>query len=296
MASVNFEKIKTPQEVKAMLRHCDQEERLEHEHSNQQIDKTLTGRNEQLYSYANSCRLYDTRIAELDAVPGANVRKDRVTCFGLCIPAPEELPERDMPDWSASVLNIIQEQYGEQNMIGAYVHFDEVHDYKDAETGKDRTSRPHIHVYMVPEVNGKLNGKAFSSKSNMLKLNRSIHEMTKADYSLDFMDGTKRKSKKEVETLKEESRLQELNNREKELALLLKQNQQLQTTLKARESILEDKLEECKGIYEKLSERAKKDVKGSYERMVGMRDKEDQEEVQKDDIATIDDILTYKGY
>ena len=105
-----------------------------------------------------------------------------------------------------------------------------------------------------------------------------------------------KKLAKEVETLKEESRLRELNNREKELALLLKQNQQLQTTLKARESILEDKLEECKGVYEKLSERAKKDVKGAYERMVGMKDKEDQEEAQKDGIATIDDILTYKSH
>lgn len=29
MASVNFEKLKTPQQVKAMLRHCDGEERME---------------------------------------------------------------------------------------------------------------------------------------------------------------------------------------------------------------------------------------------------------------------------
>ena len=42
MASVNFMKCKSAGEVKAMLRHCDKEERLKHNHSNKEIDKTKT--------------------------------------------------------------------------------------------------------------------------------------------------------------------------------------------------------------------------------------------------------------
>ena len=42
MASVNFEKLKTSQEVKAMLRHCDKEERMTTNHSNKEINKLLS--------------------------------------------------------------------------------------------------------------------------------------------------------------------------------------------------------------------------------------------------------------
>lgn len=48
MASVNFAKLKTPQEVKAMFKHCDKEQRKTTvNHSNKQIDKTLTDKNVQ---------------------------------------------------------------------------------------------------------------------------------------------------------------------------------------------------------------------------------------------------------
>ena len=44
MASVSFEKLKTPQEVKAMLRHCDKEERKKTKtHSNTDINLLQTG-------------------------------------------------------------------------------------------------------------------------------------------------------------------------------------------------------------------------------------------------------------
>lgn len=335
MASVNFEKLKSAGEVKAMLRHCDMDERKQHNHSNQDINKNLTGKNAQVCDYDTACELYDTRIAELDAKPGANVRKDRVTCFGLCIPVPEDMDETDYREWTVDTLELINKQYGAENLIGAYLHLDEIHDYKDAETGKDRTSRAHIHAYVVPEVNGKLNGKAFSSKKNMLKLNQAIHEMTQTKYGLDFMDGSKKKSTEEIVTLKHKSKLQKITEKEKIADKLIEKNQsdnavlsmqfdllrQKQTeidkeredleeekqqfredrkkfdrekaefqrrknALNAQKSILDDKLEECMGIYSKLSEKAKCDVKGAYERMLDMKNKESREET-----ASWEDIM-----
>lgn len=73
MASVNFEKLKTPQQVKAMLRHCDGEERMEANHSNIDIDKSKTSGNMQGdLDYTAACQKYSERIAFLDAKPGAN--------------------------------------------------------------------------------------------------------------------------------------------------------------------------------------------------------------------------------
>ena len=62
MASVNFEKLKTPQQVKAMLRHCDGEERMEANHSNIDIDKSKTSGNMQGdLDYTAACQKYSER-------------------------------------------------------------------------------------------------------------------------------------------------------------------------------------------------------------------------------------------
>ena len=46
----------------------------------------------------------------------------------------------------------------------------------------------------------------------MIKLNNAIQEMTMRDYGIQFMDGSKKKSRKSMEELKNESRLLELEN------------------------------------------------------------------------------------
>ncbi len=78
MASVNFEKYKTLQQVKAMLRHCDREKQLEANHSNIDIDKSKTLDSMQGdLDYTAACQRYDERISFLDAKPRANGWKDR---------------------------------------------------------------------------------------------------------------------------------------------------------------------------------------------------------------------------
>lgn len=206
MASVNFEKFKIAQQVKAMFRHCDEEKRLEANHSNIDINKSATPNNMQgNLDYNAACRKYDDRIAFLDSKPGANKRKDRVTCFGLNVPAPKDLKPEDEKAFFMEVLEIIKNQYGEDNIIQYYVHQDEKHEYINAETGEQCMSRTHMQCYVVPEHNGKLNGKWFSNKSNMIKLNNAIHRMAQEQFGVMFMDGSKKKSRKTVEQLKSES-------------------------------------------------------------------------------------------
>lgn len=206
MASVNFEKLKAAQQVKAMFRHCDGEKRLETNHSNIDINKSATPDNLQgNLDYDAACKRYDDRIAFLDSQPGANRRKDRVTCFGLNVPAPKDLKPEDEKAFFMEVLEIIKNQYGENNIIKYYVHQDEKHKYINSETGEQCMSRSHMQCYVVPEHNNKLNGKWFSNKSNMIKINNAIHKMAQEQFGVMFMDGSKKKSRKTVEQLKSES-------------------------------------------------------------------------------------------
>ena len=239
MASVNFEKLKLSQKVKAMLRHCDEEMRLETDHSNIDINKSATPGNMQgNLNYYAACKKFDDRIAYLDAKPGANKRKDRVICFGLNIPAPKDLKEEDERSFFSEVVKIIANQYGTENIVQYYMHQDEKHEYTNAETGERCMSRSHLQCYVVPVHNEKLNGKWFSSRANMARLNNSIHQMAQEQFGVAFMDGTKRKSRKTVEQLKNESTYLEA---QQELAIQRKNLDARQTAISSQETALNQK-------------------------------------------------------
>ena len=223
MASVNYMKAKTPQDVKRVMRHCDKEMRKEDTHANKNINVNVTDNNLQFGgSYEEVCEKYDKRIEYLDSLEGANKRKDRVSCFFLEVPLPEGLmssnfTRKDRIHWCNKVNATVREQYGAENVICGYIHFDEQHEYKDAETKKKRSSRIHMHLGCIPEHDGKLNGKWFSSRANMIALNTAIHEMTEKEFGVKFMDGSKKKSGKAVEQLKLESSIVELREQCSEL-------------------------------------------------------------------------------
>lgn len=212
MAGVNFEKIKSAQHGKALIKHCDKEKRLQRQnHSNQQINKALSGSNMQYNNstYESTCKRWDDRIAFLDTLEGQNKRKDRVILFGLEIPCPKDLPADKEVGWMNQVNQILLSRFGKENVMNLYFHRDEKHIYRDSETGEKRESRNHIHAFVVPEIDGKLNGKEFSSKKNMIDLNNQIQIMTQQQFGVDFMDGSKKRSNKSVESLKNASKQRE---------------------------------------------------------------------------------------
>lgn len=263
MASVNFEKIKSVQQMKACLRHCDKEERLEHEHSNKHIDKNRTSLNLQGGKYADTCKLVDDRMAYFDSLEGQNKRKDRVIGFGLCVPIPEGITDDKLEECSLKIINMIYAEKGERNFINAYLHVDETHEYKDAKTGENRQSLRHVHIYdFCTDENGRFNGKEFSSRKNMMKLNRDIHAMMLHDYGVNFMDGTQRKSKDTVEYLKNESERQKM--RDEARAEIRKDIEKEKPTLELRykkrlKQQIKDEYEE------KYKEELKTALKGKYE-------------------------------
>lgn len=206
MASVNFEKIKSASQVKAFLRHCDKDERKKNTHSNNQINKDLTYNNLSFFKddYLSTCNRFDARIDELDSTTNTNKRKDRVLCFGLSIPAPAGLTSDEERKFYSYATQMLQCKYGKDNVIAGYVHYDEVHSYLNPDTNSIDTSRSHLHLYIVPEKDGILNGKWFSSKANMIHVNNSIDEMCMSQFGVPFMTGSKKKGKS-VEDLKRRS-------------------------------------------------------------------------------------------
>lgn len=208
MASVNYMKLHGRADVARIARHCDVRERQQHEHSNIHIDKTKTDKNGQMKSrgfYSDTMAYYDNRIADLDATTNTNKRRDRVTAFALEIPKPEQIP---MKQFSLICMNRIREMYGRNNIVNFYIHNDEQHDYMDH--GEIRTSLDHVHAIVIPEIDGRLNGKKFSSKSNMKKLNQMIDAdcrscgftfMTGAEPRKRTVEELKRASEKEIQEL-----------------------------------------------------------------------------------------------
>ncbi|MBR3438219.1 MAG: plasmid recombination protein [Clostridia bacterium] len=201
MASVDFHKCKNASDVAAMMRHNDAIERMKHKHANKDIDITRSNLNTQWLpiGYKQTLERYESRINNLDSTTNTNKRKDRVTCFSLCIPIPAEIG--DSEKFSNDIKKLIEAEYGTDNIINAYLHRDEVHDYIDH--GVWKTSLEHLHILVVPEIDGKICGKKFSGKTSMISLNNKINEICLRKYGCSFLTG-EAPQKKTVEQLKKE--------------------------------------------------------------------------------------------
>ena len=204
--SVNFKKIKNRNTARALMKHCDKVERLKNEHSNKDINKKETNNNLQLYedeTLKQTMKRFTDRIKELDASSNTNKRKDRVELFSLDIPVPHGIPEKE---FFCFMCEAFKKVYGEKNIVNMYLHTDEKHSYIDTEAKKEKMSLNHIHAFLVPEIEGKLQGKLFSSKNRMRDLNKAIDNYCKKTYSIPFLTGEKIRSKAKVEELKKVSK------------------------------------------------------------------------------------------
>ena len=216
MSSVNFKKLKGAGDVSAMARHSEKEERLRHEHANKDINKELTNNNSSMFnlSYKDIIQKYKDRIEALDNTSNTNHRKDRVTCFSLEYAVPENLPPNQYSEWFSATEKYLSDKFGIDNIIESERHVDEQHLYRDH--GDIVMSRAHIHMLVVPEIDGKLDGKHFSSRKTMVEVNKGLDDLTRERYGIGFMTGKEAKHKS-VEELKHESSIEELQSKIAEL-------------------------------------------------------------------------------
>ena len=204
MASIHYGKIKGAGQAKAWMRHCATEERKKREHRNEDVDKTRTSENVDFLklTYAESCKKYDDRIKELDESTNTNKRRDRVTLYGLIISMPSGLSRDQEKRLMEVSISLFGEKYGWENIMGAYGHWDEIHEYARDEQFK--SSRAHLHLFVVPEISGRLCGKEFSSKKAMKEMNRAIDRECYERFGKHFLTGEK-PERKTVEELKTRS-------------------------------------------------------------------------------------------
>ncbi len=245
MSSVNFEKIKqNSKPVSAYIRHNDSSERLKHEHSNKDINKDLTSGNVDWkgIDYNAAQERYKARITELDKVEGQNKRKDRVVAFSLCVPIPKDVSDKKA--FFNDVMELFSKDFGERNIIQGNLHVDEVHDY--IENGEVKTSLEHIHCLVIPEINGKLCGKKFSSRAAMSGLSKEIDNLCRTRYHCNFLTGETPRHKT-VEELKAEGEA------EKKALLQLVNTDIVETKRKGFTDVVLSKKE-----YEKLTVQAEK--------------------------------------
>ena len=254
MASLKFEngKCHGATAAKALMRHndIDPERRKIAAKENPNIDVTKSHLNKSLLglSYEQKCEKYDRRIEELDTTTNKNKRKDRVTLQGIEVPAPEGLPRNCYNKFFINVAKILIDEVGSENFIDGDIHHDEEHDYIDAETHELTTSRVHAHFGVVPAYNGQLKAQKLYSRATMRRLNKKVDEMTQREFGIKFMTGTKQKSKKTIDELKNESSRLALEQREqkceqRENAVLEAENGILQreNEVDRREQALEQK-------------------------------------------------------
>ncbi len=267
MSSLNFKKLKQ-NEPKHLMRHCDKAMRLKSEHSNVHINKELTMKNEQLRrSYEDTCKLLDDTLEELDRRPNANHRVDRVVTYAIEGPLPmpvddDEITNRKKShDWVRGIVNILKEEYPEIEVLQEYIHYDEVHEYVNAETKERVMSRPHVHLFVVPIVEGKLNSKKFfPSKKSFYEFNKKLDDLTMNIYGKPYGDGTKKKSLSTVEKLKIESEKAELEQRKKMAEEMESDLISRETALRQQERIFEEQEQKFREKESKLAAFMESDI------------------------------------
>jgi archaellum component FlaC len=228
MASVQFYKCKGASVAKSIMRHADADERLKHNHSNKDIDKSKTALNTSLYdlSYAEMCDRYDEAMQRYQSNSKRAIRKDAVTLLDAIVTVPRDLDDALTDLWISDVVDIINKHYKADVVLDAKIHRDEIHDYVDPDTHKTVTSRVHAHIFVLPEIEERLCCKQFTSRQNIMSLNRRIDKMTRNLYSCQFMTGQKAHDRnfQTVEQLKRASDNAELERQSRQI------NSELQDT------------------------------------------------------------------
>lgn len=205
-AGWNGGKAKSTQQAKAWMRHNSKKERIEANHSNTEIDKSRTPLNFSFrgLSYKQRCAAYDKRMGEIDQGKPGSGKNARTVLQSVTVYAPEAL-RGDLPklrEWFHRVGELAEQQFRSENVIDMAVDVDEVHSYLDEQEKVWKLAAEHGHLWLVPEVDGKLNGKQFSRRAAIVKFNDAIQYMTEREFGCAFNDGTKKKRRGTVEQLK----------------------------------------------------------------------------------------------
>ena len=204
MASVTIQKWSTAAACGGQVNHI---YRTREHYGNQDIDRALADRNEMAGTAAEARARIRETIAQVDAVtPPKRVRADRKTVAELCIPAPRSgMSDQDSRRFLTAACIELVNTPG-MHVVGIGLHGDEVHEYVDPYSKTRVQSRLHVHVLVVPDVPGRgCNMKSWLTKSRYREINQLLDRVCERELGYSYQDGTRSKSRGDVERVKAES-------------------------------------------------------------------------------------------
>lgn len=204
MASVTIQKWSTAAACGGQVNHI---YRTREHYGNTDIDKSLADYNEMAGTAEDARTRIRETIARVDAAtPPKRVRADRKTIAELCIPAPREgMNDEDARRFLTAACMALVDAPG-MHVVGIGLHGDEVHEYIDPDSKSRVQSRLHVHVLVVPDVPGKgCNMKSWLTKARYSEINRLMDKVCMKELGYSYQDGTKSRSRGDVERVKAES-------------------------------------------------------------------------------------------
>lgn len=204
MASVTIQKWSTAAACGGQINHI---YRTREHYGNQDIDKTLADRNEMAGTAEEAGARIRETIAWVDSVtPPKRIRGDRKTVAELCVPAPRSgMSDQDARQFLTAACEALVEAPG-MHVVGVALHGDETHEYIDPDSKERVQSRLHLHVLVVPDVPGHgCNMKSWLTKSRYKEINQLLDRVCKRELGYTYQDGTKSRSRGDVERVKVKS-------------------------------------------------------------------------------------------
>lgn len=204
MASVTIQKWSTAAACGGQINHI---YRTREHYGNQDIDKTLADRNEMAGTAEEARARIQETIAWVDSVtPPKRIRGDRKTVAELCVPAPRSgMSDQDARQFLTAACEALVEAPG-MHVVGVALHGDETHEYIDPDSKERAQSRLHLHVLVVPDVPGHgCNMKSWLTKSRYKEINQLLDRVCKRELGYTYQDGTKSRSRGDVERVKVKS-------------------------------------------------------------------------------------------
>lgn len=204
MASVTIQKWTTAGACGGQINHI---YRTREHYGNQDIDRALADRNEMAGTAEEARARIQETIAWVDSVtPPKRIRGDRKTVAELCVPAPRSgMSDQDARQFLTAACEALVEAPG-MHVVGVALHGDETHEYIDPDSKERVQSRLHLHVLVVPDVPGHgCNMKSWLTKSRYGEINRLMDKVCERELGYSYQDGTKSRSRGDVERVKVKS-------------------------------------------------------------------------------------------
>jgi outer membrane murein-binding lipoprotein Lpp len=204
MASVTIQKWSTAAACGGQINHV---YRTREHYGNRDIDTTLADCNEMAGTAEEARARIRETISQVDAAtPPRRVRADRKTVAELCIPAPRSgMSDQDARRFLTAACIELVNTPG-MHVVGIGLHGDEVHEYVNPDSKTRVQSRLHVHVLVVPDVPGRgCNMKSWLTKSRYREINQLLDRVCERELGYSYQDGTKSRSRGDVERVKAES-------------------------------------------------------------------------------------------